>query len=159
MALVLSLTVLTVTASAQATCSATSKCGQMPPAALPTATAVPQLITVLVPAIHLFLPAFVLQTMPKCKPQTISFENNAKPYIPASAYRETPTKHLSHSTSGTVIPSKSGAKLLLTKDGDAKLGTLLSSTRYFYYGQASAVMKHGSWAGVVNTFIGMSGTK
>lgn len=97
--------------------------------------------------------------MPKCRPQTINFANNAKPFVPAASYRGDPNQAPFTLDEGVIEPSKSGAKMLLTKDGDAQKGTLLSTTRYWYYGQASAVMKHGSWAGVVNTFIGMSSTK
>lgn len=97
--------------------------------------------------------------MPKCQPQTIRFDNNAKPYVSASTYRGDPNQAPFTLDQGVIEPSKSGAKLLLTKDGTAKQGTLLSTTRYWYYGQASAVMKHASWAGVVNTFISFSPTQ
>ncbi|PWZ02694.1 concanavalin A-like lectin/glucanase [Testicularia cyperi] len=97
--------------------------------------------------------------MPKCQPMTVSFVNSAKPYVSVDNYKGDPTQAPFTLDVGTVVPSKTGLKMLLTKTGDAKKGTKLSTTRYMYYGTASAVMKHGSWAGVVHTFIGMSNTR
>ncbi|SPO20906.1 related to UTR2 - cell wall protein [Ustilago trichophora] len=159
LALIAALTVFTLSTSAQQ-CSATKKCGEAAPCCSSygyCGSSADHCLGTCDPTSS-FKPSSC-KPMPKCKPQTISFDNNAKPYIPASTYRGDPNQAPFTLDQGTVEPSKSGAKMLLTKDGVAKQGTLLSSTRYWYYGQASAVMKHGSWAGVVNTFIGMSGSK
>lgn len=99
------------------------------------------------------------QPMPKCKPMSVDFTNSAKPYVSAASYKGDPNQAPFTLDEGVVTPTKAGLKMLLTKKGDAAKGTMLSSTRYMYYGTASAVMKHGSWAGVVNTFIGMSSTR
>ncbi|SNX81643.1 related to UTR2 - cell wall protein [Melanopsichium pennsylvanicum] len=160
LSLVASLTILTINVSAQGQCSSTSKCAQASPCCSsygfcgstsdfclgtcdPTSSYKPS----------------SCKPMPKCKPITVNFDNNNKPYIPFSSYRGDPNQAPFTLDQGSVESVKSGTKMLLTKDGVAKQGTLLSSTRYWYYGQASAVMKHSSWAGVVNTFIGMSQTK
>lgn len=159
-ALVATLSLLALSASAQSTCSAASKCGQAAPCcssygfcgssnAYCLGTCDPT---------SSFSPSSC-KPMPKCKSQTISFENNAKPWVAASAYRGDPNQAPFTLDQGVAEPSKTGTKMVLTKNGAAQKGTLLSSTRYWYYGSASAVMKHGSWAGVVHTFIGMSPTK
>ncbi|SPO42885.1 related to UTR2 - cell wall protein [Moesziomyces antarcticus] len=153
------LAALTAHADAQQ-CSATSKCGSAAPCCSSygyCGTSIDHCLGTCDPTAS-FQPSSC-KPMPKCKPQTISFTNNAKPWVPASAYRGDPNQAPFTLDQGTIETAKTGSKLLLTKDGTAKKGTLLSTTRYWYYGQASAVMKHSSWAGVVNTFIGMSGTK
>ncbi|EST09945.1 Glycoside hydrolase, family 16 [Kalmanozyma brasiliensis GHG001] len=160
LALVVALTILTTTISAQQTCSAKSKCGEAAPCCStygycgsstdhclgscdPTSSFSPN----------------SCKPMPKCKPQTIRFDNNAKPWVAAESYRGDPNQAPFTLDQGVAEAGKTGTKMILTKSGDAKRGSLLSTTRYWYYGQASAVMKHGSWNGVVNTFIGMSSTK
>ena len=158
-ALVAALAVLTLSAAAQQQCSATTKCGEAAPCCSSygyCGNTADHCLGTCNP-MSSFKPSSC-KPMPKCKPQTIRFDNNAKPYVAASSYRGDPEQAPFTLDQGTVEPSKSGAKMLLTQSGTAKQGTLLSSTRYWYYGQASAVMKHGSWAGVVNTFIGMSST-
>lgn len=153
------LAALTAHADAQQ-CSATSKCGAAAPCCSSygyCGTSIDHCLGTCDPTAS-FQPSSC-KPMPKCKPQTILFTNNAKPWVPASAYRGDPNQAPFTLDQGTIETAKTGSKLLLTKDGTAKKGTLLSTTRYWYYGQASAVMKHSSWAGVVNTFIGMSGTK
>jgi len=60
-----------------------------------------------------------------------------------------------------------GSYLNTTSDGEAAIaltltqggGTLLSSTRYVHYGQITARVKTGRWAGVVTAFITMSDIK
>ncbi|TKY90558.1 hypothetical protein EX895_000556 [Sporisorium graminicola] len=159
-ALVAALAVLTLSTSAQETCSATSKCGEAAPCCSSygyCGSSTTHCLGSCDPTSS-FSPSSC-KPMPKCKPQTISFENNAKPWVAAASYRGDPDQAPFTLDEGVVEPSKSGTKMILTKKGAAQRGTLLSTTRYWYYGQASAVMKHGSWAGVVNTFIGMSATK
>ncbi|KAJ8596182.1 glycoside hydrolase family 16 protein [Rhizopogon salebrosus TDB-379] len=61
---------------------------------------------------------------------------------------------------GSIINTTSNGEaaiaLLLTENGG---GTLLSSTRYVHYGQITARLKTGRWAGVVTAFITMSSIK
>ncbi|OAX41634.1 glycoside hydrolase family 16 protein [Rhizopogon vinicolor AM-OR11-026] len=61
---------------------------------------------------------------------------------------------------GSIINTTSNGEaaiaLLLTENGG---GTLLSSTRYVHYGQVTARLKTGRWAGVVTAFITMSSIK
>jgi len=57
---------------------------------------------------------------------------------------------------GTVINTDGDLGLILTQ---ANGGTRLSSTRYVYYGNITARLKTGRWAGVVTAFITMSDIK
>ncbi|KAG2748885.1 glycoside hydrolase family 16 protein [Suillus brevipes Sb2] len=61
---------------------------------------------------------------------------------------------------GSIINTTSDGEpaiaVLLTESGG---GTLLSSTRYVHYGQITARLKTGRWAGVVTAFITMSSIK
>ncbi|KAG1776778.1 glycoside hydrolase family 16 protein [Suillus placidus] len=61
---------------------------------------------------------------------------------------------------GSIINTTSNGEaaiaVLLTETGG---GTLLSSTRYVHYGQITARLKTGRWAGVVTAFITMSNIK
>ncbi|CCF54057.1 hypothetical protein NDA11_004819 [Ustilago hordei] len=158
-ALVAALAVLTISASAKS-CSASNKCGADAPCCSTygfCGASTAHCLGACDPSSS-FQPSSC-KPMPKCKPQTIFFANNAKPWVTSSSYRGDPNQAPFTLDEGVLEPSKSGAKMILTKNGAAKKGTLLSTTRYWYYGQASAVMKHGSWDGVVNTFIGMSSTK
>lgn len=160
LALIAALTVLTYSASAQTTCSASSKC----PSSAPCCSSYGYCGSDTNHCLGTCDPMSSFQPssckpMPKCKPQTINFDNYSKPYVAAASYHGDPNQAPFTLDQGTALPSKLGTKLLLTQNGTAQQGTLLSTTRYWYYGQASAVMRHGSWAGVVNTFIGMSGTK
>lgn len=160
LALVAALTLLGLTTSAQSTCSATSKCGAAAPCCSTygyCGSTADHCLGTCDPTSS-FSPSSC-KPMPKCKPQTINFDNNAKPWVAAESYRGDPNQAPFTLDEGVAEAGKSGTKMVLTKTGDAKRGTLLSTTRYWYYGQASAVMKHNSWAGVVNTFIGMSSTK
>ncbi|KAF9225722.1 glycoside hydrolase family 16 protein [Gyrodon lividus] len=56
----------------------------------------------------------------------------------------------------TTSDGEAAIALLLTENGG---GTLLSSTRYVHYGQVTARLKTGRWAGVVTAFITMSDIK
>ncbi|KIJ62177.1 glycoside hydrolase family 16 protein [Hydnomerulius pinastri MD-312] len=56
----------------------------------------------------------------------------------------------------TTSNGEAAIALILTENGG---GTLLSSTRYVHYGQITARLKTGRWAGVVTAFITMSSIK
>lgn len=143
-----------------ASCSATNKCGEASPCCSEFAFcgAGPEHCLGGCDPDASFKPSSC-RPMPRCKSTFIDFTNNGKSYVPLSSYRGDPTKARLTLDQGIATPSKAGLKLSLTKDGDGKLGTRLSTTRYWYYGTATAVMKHDAAAGVVHTFISMSNSR
>lgn len=95
--------------------------------------------------------------MPTCQDQTIDFTSNKRPYVALSTYRGDASQAPLTLDSGSVRTSSEGLILELSKANQAE-GTVLSSTRYFYYGEITATMKHENNNGIVAAFITMSPT-
>ena len=82
------------------------------------------------------------RAMPRCQSQTIDFTNGATPWIPLERYKGNPSVAPLTLDGGTMKPGVTGAKLLVTPNGKNRGGTVLSTTRYFYYGTMAARMRH-----------------
>ncbi|PWN51480.1 concanavalin A-like lectin/glucanase [Violaceomyces palustris] len=99
------------------------------------------------------------KALPRCTNQYIDFTGKKTPYIPIASYKGDPEQAPMTLDQGVARPTTGGVRLALTRTGQAQQGTRLSTTRFWYYGRATAVMKHDSHAGVVHTFISMSNTR
>ncbi|EPQ28787.1 uncharacterized protein PFL1_03590 [Pseudozyma flocculosa PF-1] len=97
--------------------------------------------------------------MPRCEAQYIDFTASKRPFVALGSFNGDPNQAQMTLDSGTAVAGKTGVSLRLTKDGPAAGGTRLSTTRYWYYGKATVVMRHQAAAGVVATFISMSNSK
>ncbi|KDN53361.1 glycoside hydrolase family 16 protein [Tilletiaria anomala UBC 951] len=96
--------------------------------------------------------------MPRCKSQHISFKNSATPWVALDSYNGNPATAPLTLDSGTLHAGAAGARLRVTKNGDAAGGTMLSTTRYMYYGSVTARMRHDAQNGIVNALTLMSPT-
>ncbi|EIW78647.1 glycoside hydrolase family 16 protein [Coniophora puteana RWD-64-598 SS2] len=98
--------------------------------------------------------------MPICESKNYTLSDTSRILSNATYYNGNASEYDWIVQQGTIMNATSGGQtalaMLLTENGG---GTLISSTRYVHYGQITARMKTGRWAGVVTAFITMSDIK
>ncbi|CAO1637470.1 unnamed protein product [Sympodiomycopsis kandeliae] len=152
------LLILVTAESALAVCSASNKCGSASPCCSSAGfcgSTAEYCLAACNP-----MGSFSLSScaaMPTCQNQHIDFTSNQRPYVALSTYQGDPSQAPLTLDSGSVRTSSEGIIMELSKANQAE-GTVLSTTRYLYYGEISAVMKHNNQNGIVSAFITMSPT-
>ncbi|KAH9833191.1 concanavalin A-like lectin/glucanase domain-containing protein [Rhodofomes roseus] len=94
---------------------------------------------------------------PLCESQNITFSSFDRILMNTTQYNGNASEWDFILQQGNILNTTAG-ELVLTLSEENN-GTLLTSTRYVHYGQITARMKTGRWAGVVTAFITMSDIK
>ncbi|KZP33735.1 glycoside hydrolase family 16 protein, partial [Athelia psychrophila] len=93
---------------------------------------------------------------PVCQSSNYTFADLSRIQTTSSAYDGDASKYDWVVDGGNVTASNGAVAMILTETNG---GTRLSSTRYVHYGNITARIKAGRWAGVVTAFITMSDIK
>nr|ODN85717.1 hypothetical protein L203_04591 [Cryptococcus depauperatus CBS 7841] len=93
---------------------------------------------------------------PICMSQETDFTDLSRVQMNGSAYNGNATAYDWVVNTGSLVPDRDGARLILKQDN---AGTKISSTRYIHYGTVDFTLESSKWAGVVTAAITMSDVK